>query len=94
MNKGGQPGNSNAVKNKPFADAIERALKKGGKKGRKKLDDIVEKLIEMGLAGDLGAIKEIADRQDGKAKQSAEVKALIQVNEIVRKIIKAPDTDG
>lgn len=72
--KGGQPGNNNAGKNKPFAEAIERALLK-----RSKVDQadallkVAEQLIMAAESGDLQAIKELADRTDGKAMQSVAV---------------------
>lgn len=72
--KGGQPGNNNAGKNKPFAEAIERALLK-----RSKVDQadallkVAEQLIMSAESGDLQAIKELADRTDGKAMQSVAV---------------------
>lgn len=66
-------GNNNASKNKPFAEAIERALKKNKKEGREDLDQIASTLITMAVGGDLQAIKEIADRTDGKAKQQIDL---------------------
>ncbi|MGB6400019.1 MAG: hypothetical protein WBF73_30700 [Bradyrhizobium sp.] len=54
---------------KPFADALRVALLSGG--GRR-LRIISEKLAEMAEAGDLQAIKEVADRLDGKCAQTIE----------------------
>jgi len=72
--RGGQPGNNNAAKNKPFAEAIERALKKRSKiEGAADLLTIAEKLIDMAADGDIQAVKEIADRTDGKAKQQIDL---------------------
>lgn len=69
--RGAQPGNTNASnKNRPFADAIRRAL---ADQDGKKLRQIAEKLIARALEGDTSALKEIADRLDGKPKQDIDV---------------------
>jgi hypothetical protein len=47
---------------KPFNDALRIALKRDPRR----LPRIAEKLAEMAAGGDIGAIKEIADRLDGK----------------------------
>jgi hypothetical protein len=48
--------------------------KLGAEEGRKgEIESIVEKLIAMGLKGDLGAIKEILERIYGKVKQDLNV---------------------
>ena len=64
--KGGQPGNNNATKNKPFYDAIRRALVQNPHK----MANIVDKVIEKAEEGEAWAVKEIADRLDGKAVQA------------------------
>lgn len=77
---GAQQGNSNATKNKPFAEAIDRALKK-----RSKVDQaagllkVAEALIDQAEGGDMQAIKELADRTDGKAKQSTEISGSVNL---------------
>jgi hypothetical protein len=72
--KGGQIGNNNATKSKPFAEAIERALKLRSKTDQADaLLKVAEALINQAQAGDLAAIKELADRTDGKASQSVAV---------------------
>jgi len=81
--KGGQPGNNNATKNKPFYDAIRRALVQNPHK----MANIVDKVIEKAEEGEAWAVKEIADRLDGKAHQStsiedAEGNNLIQAIEV------------
>ncbi len=41
----------------------------GPNKGRKRLDIIAERVVELALAGDMAATRELADRLDGKAPQ-------------------------
>lgn len=65
--RGGQIGNDNATKNRPFAEAIRRAI---AQEDGKKLRDIADKLITMAAAGDISALKEFADRVDGKSLQA------------------------
>lgn len=84
--RGGQPGNTNAVSKRPWACAIERALEKRSlTKKREALDDLAEKLLKQCDKGDVSALKELADRMDGKSVQfvSAEVDTTVTV-EIVR----------
>lgn len=93
--KGGQIGNNNAGKNKPFAQAIERALKKRSKvEGAADLLAIAETLLDMAAGGDIQAIKEIADRTDGKSKQTVDVAATVQVDSIERTIVKPKNTNS
>src|SRR5438445_8043700 len=54
---------------KPFTDALRLALLSGG---RHRLRSIAEKLAEKAEHGDLAAIREIADRLDGKPAQAVE----------------------
>lgn len=58
-------GNNNAGKNKPWADAIRRAVLAGGK-----LDKLANAIIKAAEAGDMAAMKEIGDRIDGKVTQT------------------------
>lgn len=67
---GAPVGNTNATKNKPWAEALARInIQSDGVKLRK----IAEKLYELAEAGDIQAIREVADRMDGKAMQGIEV---------------------
>lgn len=65
---GAPKGNQNAKRAAVFRKAIERALE--GRTGS--LDRIVGELIGKAEAGDLAAIREIADRLDGKPAQALE----------------------
>lgn len=68
---GGAPiGNKNASKGRPWTDAIQRALTKRSKLDQKEaLDELAMKLIDLGLAGDLDALKELGNRLEGKVAQ-------------------------
>lgn len=69
-NKGGAPkGNNNAGKNKPWQDVLRRAMLQDD---RQRLRQAAEMLLDKAAEGDLNAIKELADRLDGKSKQAVE----------------------
>jgi len=59
-------GNKNATKNKPFLDAMKRALAQNPQK----IGRIVDKVLEKAEEGESWAVKEVADRLDGKAVQA------------------------
>lgn len=65
--RGGQPGNKNATKNKLWEDALRRALLA---EDGKKLRTLADKLIERAENGDVQALKEVGDRIDGKPTQT------------------------
>lgn len=63
--RGGQPGNKNASKNKPITDAIRRALlADDGKLVRELAEALIRRAIEQSDT----AAKEILERSDGKVK--------------------------
>ncbi len=62
VRKGGQKGNSNAKKGSMFRDALHKVLARD--KGA--LERIARALVMRAGEGDLAAIREIADRLDGK----------------------------
>ena len=67
--RGAPEGNKNAVKNRPWAEALNRALlAEDGKKLRALADRIIDKALE----GDVQALKEVGDRMDGKPAQALE----------------------
>ena len=64
--RGGQPGNTNATKNRPITDALRRALlADDGKKMRQLTDAILNRAIEQSDA----AAREILERIEGKVPQ-------------------------
>lgn len=76
---GGQPGNQNAVAKRPFWASVNRVLQtKTGTAKISALDEIATKLIEAAQAGEQWAIKELADRLDGKAVQ--QIDATVDAN--------------
>ena len=65
----GQSGNPNGrPKSRPFKDALERALSAAGA-DKDLLDNVAAALVSKASEGDVPAIKEIADRLDGKVTQ-------------------------
>lgn len=94
--KGGKP-------DKLMRDALMLALNREAKdadgKKTKKLNIIAAKLVELAIAGDIQAIKEISDRVDGKPAQAIvgdEKSPLTMVHRIERHIVRsnASDTNG
>ena len=56
---------------KSFAAMLRVAITEAGnKEGETKLRDIADKLVELAIAGEMPAIKEVADRLDGKPAQA------------------------
>ena len=70
---GGAPqGNNNAGRNKPFWRAIDRAIVQDD---GKRLRQAAETLLDLAAAGEQWAVRELADRLDGRASQSIEMTA-------------------
>ena len=73
---GGQLGNNNAGKNKPWREAIAWALEKHKRSQTDRaqaLRDIATEMIDKALGGDMAAMKELGDRLDGKAPQDVNI---------------------
>ena len=83
--------NSGRRAEKPFRDALRMQLKEAGE-DHKALRIIAAKLIEMAQSGDMQAIKELADRTDGKPAQAIvgddESDPIQMVTKIVREIVR------
>jgi hypothetical protein len=72
--RGGQPGNQNAVKSKRWQQAILRALARASSKDVDTgLDSAADKLIALAMDGDKWALEELGDRVDGKPAQAVTV---------------------
>jgi hypothetical protein len=84
--------NKNACKNKPWLEALNRAMIRyeGGKVNA--LNLIADQTVKAAVSGDMWAIKEIGDRVDGKAAQSLTVSGdednPLVFKEVVRTIVK------
>jgi hypothetical protein len=88
------PGNQNAAKQKPWADALRRAMIRyeGGKENA--LNLIADQTVKLAVSGEQWAIKEIGDRTDGKAAQSVTVSGDDEhplVSKVVREVVRAKD---
>lgn len=69
--RGAQEGNNNRGKNKPWAEAIRRALARREATGSgADLNRLAEVLIDKAADGDATALKELGDRLDGKPAQA------------------------
>ena len=66
----GNPGGMVAGQQRPFREALARALATPGPNGQRALVRVALALIEKAAAGDVPAIKELADRIDGKVLQT------------------------
>ena len=68
---GAPVGNENAKKGKDYRLALRRALaRKSGSTASEGLKEIAGKLVEAAYAGEAWAIKEVADRVDGRPAQA------------------------
>lgn len=63
-------GNRYGRETQPFIDAVRRAI---AQDDGKRLRAIAERLIDLAVEGEAWAVRELADRLDGKAKQSVEI---------------------
>ena len=71
MPVGAPLGNTNNTKGTRWRQAIESALNlKCKSDGQKALVDIATQLLDKAASGDVGALKELGDRMDGKAPQA------------------------
>lgn len=93
-------GNTNAIKNKPYRDALTRVLAQleikdaDGKvivPAGEALRAIVESHVRQAIAGDVQAIKELRDTTDGKPAQQVQLQGdpdAPLVTKIVREVAK------
>jgi hypothetical protein len=87
--RGAPLGNNNNKKNRPFAEAINRAI---AQDDGKRLRLIAEALLTKAADGDISAIKELADRTDGKVAQAIDVGGQPDnpfISELVVSVVKA-----
>jgi hypothetical protein len=86
---------------KTFANMLRIAIKEAHEDGRDKLRAVADALVTKAIAGDVGAIKEIGDRLDGKVPQGIiggeeGDPAINMVHRIERVVVRpnAPDPNG
>lgn len=72
--------NSGRRQEKPFRDALRMELAALKDEDPRALRSIAKKLLEKASEGDLQAIKELADRTDGKAVQQLDVDANVTLS--------------
>lgn len=88
MKSGAQPGNNNAGKDRSWAEAIDKALKQCKDGKPQKLRALANKIIDMALAGDMAAMREIGDRVDGKALAHVHVTGDVGLRELTDQQLK------
>jgi hypothetical protein len=73
-------GNRNAVKSKPWEEALKRALARAGNSVELGLNPIADWVVAAAVGGDIEAIREIACRLDGKPTEHVQVDQTIEIN--------------
>jgi hypothetical protein len=95
----GQSGNPNGrPKTRPFKDALKKALEAAGDDSEG-LRLVAVALVQKAREGDVSAIKELADRIDGKVAQAIiggddDDPAVQHIHRIERVIVRPPNPDG
>ena len=83
MHVGGQPGNKNGSKNKPWREALDWASKHHKRSvtdQAQALRDIALTVFDRALDGDMTAVKELGDRFDGKSVQGVTIDATVDLS--------------
>lgn len=91
----GMPGRSgtNKGKDKPFRDALRLAIADADDNPRK-LRHIAEALFDKACDGDVAAIKEIADRLDGKVAQGIDMEANVGLTDPLIELFERIASNG
>ena len=93
---GGQPGNQNAKKAKLFEGALKRALARAAESVDGGIDKVADSLVAAGIAGEQWAVREVADRLDGKAPQgvtiSGDEDSPLRISGVIRRIVDPGNT--
>lgn len=83
---------------KTFANMLRVAIKAAHEEHGDKLRAVAEALVTKAMTGDVPAIKEIADRLDGKVPQAVvgddELDPIRLVQRIERVVVRPPDPNG
>ena len=89
--------NSGRRQEKPFRDALRMEIAAAGE-DHKALRIVAAKLLELAQSGDMQAIKELADRSDGKVPQAVvgddELDPIKLVHRIERVIVDPEPSDS
>ena len=86
-------------KEKSFANMLNIAIKEATEDGKDKLRVVADQLVTMAMAGDMHAIKEVADRLDGKVPQAVvggdeDTDPIRMLHRIERVIVDPANPDG
>ena len=90
---GAQPGNNNAGKGRDWADAVRRALarrKDSGGTMEGGLNALADKFLNAVAEGGVAEFKEMADRLDGRAHQTADIEHTGKFEHDVTEIVVRP----
>lgn len=88
---GAPEGNQNAAKSRLFYNTLNRAIVQDD---GKRIRAAAEKLLDLAANGEAWAVRELADRLDGKPSQTIagdQESPLTLINRIERVIVKSPD---
>ena len=95
---GAPEGNENAKKGFMYNSALKRALARSGKSVDGGLNKVCDQLVKAAIAGEQWAIKEVADRIDGRPAQTnillGDEESPVVFKKIERAIIDAENTDS
>lgn len=83
-------------KEKSFANMLNIAIKEANEEGTIKLRAVADALVNEAVKGNVQAIKEVADRLDGKVPQAIvgdDDEAPIRVSSVERVIVRPHDND-
>lgn len=85
--RGGQPGNNNAGKNRRWREALDRAI---AQDDGVRLREAAETVLTLAAQGEAWAVKELGDRLDGKPAQAitGEDGGPLQIEKVVFEIVK------
>lgn len=85
-----RPVGSKGDKARIVSDAIRIALLRAAKKGKgKNVQAMADKLVELAVDGDVAAIREVADRVDGKPHQTSDINANLSFPPLLTNIPRA-----
>ena len=86
-------------KEKSFANMLNIAIREATEDGKDKLRVVADQLVSMAMSGDMHAIKEVADRLDGKVPQAVvggdeDTDPIRMLHRIERVIVDPANPDG